>query len=144
LEAGADERISPSQFGFTRKRSTEDALYCARRAIEKAWAHRGGAVHLLALDWRMAFDSINSESLISALKRFGLPSHILKIVCAVYTDRCFNVNECGVLSELRTQDSGICQGCPLSPFLFVIVMSVLMSDAKRHMCSDARSALEED
>jgi hypothetical protein len=42
LRAGADERIRPSQFGFRRKRSTEDALHCARRAIEKAWAHRGG------------------------------------------------------------------------------------------------------
>ena len=70
--AGADERLSHAQFGFRAKRSTEDALHCARRAVEEAWAHRGGEVHLLALDWRKAFDSINANGLLAALKRLGL------------------------------------------------------------------------
>jgi hypothetical protein len=60
LGAGADELLWTSQFGFRRCRSTEDALHCARRAIEEAWAHRGGKVHLLALDWAKALDSINT------------------------------------------------------------------------------------
>ena len=143
-EAGADERICPSQLGFRRNRSTEGALHCARRAIEKAWAHRGGTAHLMTLDWAKAFDSINSESLILALRRFGLPNHVLDIVRSIYTDRKFQVNECGALSDLRCQGSGICQGYLLSPFLFVIVMSVLMTDAKNRLSSGSKTALGEN
>ena len=73
-----------------------------------------------------------------------MPDHVIEIVRAIYTNRRFHVSECGVVSELRNQDSGICQGCPLSPFLFVIVMSVLTSDAKRRMSTTARTALEAD
>ena len=87
-EAGAGERICPSQFGFRRNRSTEGALHCARRAIEKAWAHRGGTAHLMALDWAKAFDSINSESLILALRRFELPRSLTSAeLCQTYGAR---------------------------------------------------------
>ena len=61
LAAGADSRLWASQFAFRRGRGTEDALYCVRRAVELAWSQRGGKMYLLALDWRKAFGSINSE-----------------------------------------------------------------------------------
>ena len=143
LQAGADERICSSQFGFRRKRSTEDALHCARRAIEKAWAHKEGSVHLMALDWRKAFDSVNPQSLVLALKRFGFPHQVIEIVRDIYKDRRFHVSECGVQSDLRRQDSGICQGCPLSPFLFVILVSVLLTDAKKNLSTAGQAALEQ-
>ena len=84
--AGADAFLWPSQFGFRPERSTDDALHCARRAVELAWAHRGGSVHLLALDWKRAFDSINSESLLQALTRFGLPGHVVSVIRAIYSN----------------------------------------------------------
>ena len=43
LLAGADDRLSPTQFGFRKHRGTEDALHCARRAIDRAMADRGGS-----------------------------------------------------------------------------------------------------
>ena len=39
------------------------------------------------------------------------------------------VRDAGHTSELRSQLFGIFQGCPLSPFLFSIVMTVLLFDA---------------
>ena len=50
LDAGLDERLWRSQFGFRRGRSTQDAIYVARRHIELACAQRTGRVSLLALD----------------------------------------------------------------------------------------------
>ena len=128
-DAGADACIQASQFGFRPKRSTEDALHCARRAVERAFADRGGCLHLLALDWQMAFDSINPAAMINALRRFGLPPHICQVVQAIYSERHFRVSDTGQTSAEHLQFSGICQGCPLSPFLFVMVMTVLMHDA---------------
>ena len=69
--------------------STQDALHCARRAVERAFADRGGCLHLLALDWQMAFDSINPAAMINALRRFGLPPHICQVVQAIYYEKHF-------------------------------------------------------
>ena len=118
-----------SQFGFRPNRNTSQALHCARRALELACSSRNGALHLVALDWRKAFDSINPDRLLLALRRFGLPQNFLDIVSSIYDARKFNVRDCGLMSRTGQLQSGVCQGCPLSPFLFGIVMTVLMSDA---------------
>ena len=141
LEAGAEERMWSAQFGFRTNQGTEDALHCALRAVVLAWARKNGAVHLLALDWRKAFDSINPEGLLDALRRFGLPEHFLTVVASIYTDRTFQVKECGVSSDKRKQRAGICQGCPLSPFLFIAVMTVLMHDSYKALDNQQRGIL---
>lgn len=141
--AGADERIWPTQFGFKRQRGTDEALHCARRAVERAWADRGGKLHLLDLDWRKAFDSINPDALLNALRRFGLPPKFVDMVSAIYTNRVFEVSECGATSSRNVQNAGICQGCPLSPYLFIIVMTVLMHDARGLLDEDALTAISD-
>ena len=72
LRAGADEHIGSTQFGFRKKRGTEDALHCVRRAVERAWAERYGCLHMLAVDWSRAFDSISTEALINSVIRLGV------------------------------------------------------------------------
>jgi hypothetical protein len=65
---------------------------------------------------------------------------MLDIIDCIYTDRKFKVAECGGESELRRQEFGISQGCPLSPFLFGIVMTVLMTDAVAMLSPEAKIA----
>ena len=143
LDAGADSRLSPSQYGFRKRRGTEDALHCVRRAIELTWAHRDGRMHVMALDWRKAFDSINPTSLLKALRTFGIPQPFVDMIESIYTGRTFQVQECGFTSSLHEQLSGICQGCPLSPFLFIVVMTVLMDNARKLLSPNALAALQQ-
>ena len=70
-----------------------------------------------------------------ALERFGLPDCFIKMISEIYSSRDFFVSECGVNSEVRGQSFGISQGCPLSPYLFVILMSVLLRDAQDDLSS---------
>ena len=74
LDAGLDERLWKSQFRFQKQRCTEDAIYIARRHTELACAQRHGKVSLLALDWRKAFDSINVDRIVEALRQYGITS----------------------------------------------------------------------
>ena len=140
--AGAERRLWDRQFGFRSGRSTEDALFIVRRRMEQAIAARGGRALVLALDWRKAFDSISPDRLFWALQRFGVSESMLAVVKDIYKSRVFKVADSGVESGEHPQKAGISQGCPLSPFLFGIVMTVLMSDARGMLSEKAKIACE--
>ena len=130
---GAEDRIWRTQFGFKSRCGTRDALFLARRLIERAWDLKDGMLVFLALDWAKAFDSISPDALLEALRRFGVPACMLKVISSIYSSRRFQVRDAGCTSKPHPRRFGICQGCPLSPFLFVMVMTVLMHDAKREL-----------
>ncbi len=84
----------------------------------------------LALDWAKAFDSISPACLSKALLRFGIPEPFIEMVNNIYDRRSFFVADSGQESDMHVQHFGISQGCLLSPFLFIIVMTILMEDAR--------------
>ena len=130
-KAGAENRVWSTQYGFRSKHSTADALFLARRMIEATWDQRDGKLMLLALDWAKAFDSVSPEALCESLRRFGVPPALIQMVRAIYMERLFYVQDHGAGSEVRTQSFGIAQSCPLLPFFFVMMTTVLMHDATR-------------
>ena len=91
---------------------------------------KNGNLLLLALDWAKAFDSISPAGLVNAMSRFVIPYHFCSVVRGIYNGRHFIVRDGGVTSGQHPQCFGISQGCPLSPFLFSIVMTLLIQDAK--------------
>ena len=101
----------------------------ARRMLEDTWSTRDGSRLFLALDWAKAFDSVSPDALAASLRRFGCPDGFVEVVQSIYSDRKFVVQDFGTTSSIHQQKYGICQGCPLSPFLFTIVMTTLLTDA---------------
>ena len=79
-EAGSDDRIWATQFGFKQNCGTIDALFMARFIIEKQWAAKESAKKILALDWAKAFDSIAPDALSDALRRIGVPKKFVKVI----------------------------------------------------------------
>ena len=88
---------------------------------------------MLALNWRRAFDSINSEILTQVLCRFDVFEHMLKIVGDIYSNRLFKVANKPSRSEEHSQLIGISHECPLLPFLFIMVITVLFDDVVREL-----------
>ena len=142
VEARVQDALWSTQFGFRPGCGTEDAIFVARRQIEIACAGRYGKIKLLALDWKKAFDSVHTQSLLDALRRFGLPRDFIDLIQRLMQDRWFYVTDCGETSAKHRQNSGISQGCTLSPFIFVILMSVLMHDAVNLLHGAARAAFD--
>ena len=70
------------------------------------------------------------------MRRFGIPEPFVAMITKVYSHRCSYAQDCGSKSDQRAQAFGICQGCPLSPFLFTILMTVLMTDARAAMTTN--------
>ena len=137
---GVEKKLSNSQFGFRPQRSTADALFLVRRMIDAAVADKHGELYLILLDWSKAFDRVKTPAMLNALQRFGIPGKMLRVIRSIYTDRVFFVRDWGVQSSQHPQSAGIAQGCPLSPYLFIIVMSILMTDVKASLSAAGYNA----
>ena len=127
-----DAWIQKSQFGFRPKKSTAQAIFIARRLMDIS-ERTGANLSLVLLDWKMAFDKVNQTKLLQALRRLKVPPRMLKTIGHIYSTPKFRVATGGHSSTFRTQHSGIRQGCPLSPYLFVILMSTLFHDIKQRL-----------
>ena len=122
-----DPYISKAQFGFRRHRSTTHALFVARR-IQDIGEQTGDNLIITLLDWEKAFDKVSHERMLQALERLNIPPKILKVVKSLYSYPSFRVKRDRFTSETKMQNAGIRQGCPLSPYLFILVMTVMFRD----------------
>ena len=57
-----------------------------------------------------------------------LHEELIEMTKAFYAQPTFTVASEQYTSSTKTQETGIRQGCPLSPYLFVMMMTVLLSD----------------
>ena len=132
LAAAMDHRLRRTQFGFRKGRSCTQPLFVLHRLIEAA-LESSQSLHLLFLDWAKAFDKISHSGLISALRRFGVPDSFVDAITAIYANPQFKVRVNGRESGVHRAGSGIRQGCPLSPYLFLFLHSMIMEDVDREV-----------
>ena len=127
LTKTCEAKLRTTQYGFRAQRSTIHPIFVLRRAME--WSNMTSRpLNLLFLDWKQAFDSLDHTAMMSALERFGLPPNICKLIASLYESPTFTVQGRSDHTALGTVSSGIRQGCPLSPYLFIIVLSVIFQD----------------
>ena len=127
IASSIDYILSPHQFGFRKSRSTSTPVFLIRRLLEHFERHTT-SLYLLFLDWQQAFDSVSREAVQTALVGYGLPEAIINPVMALFQDCKFFVQDGSFCSETYSQNRGIRQGCPLSPYLFIVLLSSVMAD----------------
>jgi hypothetical protein len=75
-----------------------------------------------------AFDSVDRAVLLDTLVRKGMPAKYVNIIRALYSHTSGQVRVYGELSTTFSTESGVRQGCPLSPFLFNFVIDAIMEE----------------
>ena len=80
---------------------------------------------IISLDAEKAFDKIQHPFMIKVLERSGITATYLNIVKAIYSKSTANIKLNGENLNMIPLKSGTRQGCPLSPYLFNIVLEVL-------------------
>jgi hypothetical protein len=135
LRESAEERIRATQYGFRPKRGTSQALAIVRRIFDAAASNSSPGLLALILDWAKAFDRLKIDALLSALERFGIPGPLLEMIASIYRIRYFIILDERQQSTQRQQRAGIAQGCPLSPYLFILVQTVLLHDVDQRLAA---------
>ena len=72
------------------------------------------------LDWSKAFDRIKHDTLLDALRRFGIPTDMLNMIAAIYRYRSFVLRDPVVNSSQRPQAAGIAHRCFVDAQLFFL------------------------
>ena len=127
-----DHKLRPTQYGFRKNRSCSQPLHIVRRLQDKA-EKTGATLYLMFLDWEKAFDKIHPEALIASLRRYGVTEDFVEMIINIYSQPLFTVTAAGTTSQVEKAQTGIRQGCPLSPYLFLVVHSAIMHDVEQLM-----------
>ena len=92
---------------------------------------------IILFDFEAACPSISPEYLLDMLGRLGMPDSIVRPMQALYHDyRCWVKIAGGAYDGFR-MSSGVRQGCPLSPLLFVFVVDILLRKLEQSFPGDS-------
>ncbi|KAF1327406.1 reverse transcriptase, partial [Globisporangium splendens] len=118
--------IHHTQAGFVPGRAiptTIDVLLAAQqRATSDPAMSRAIA---LLLDFAKAYDSLDRSFLAQALQHLGFPLKFVHLVKVLHSQTTYKFIVNGFLSRKYNVTSGIRQGCPLAPLLFILALEVL-------------------
>ena len=98
----------------------------------------GSKLGVILLDWEKSFDKISRTGLDKALERYQVDPKLRRIITNLYTNTDFMVQLNKSKSNWQEQSAGIRQGRPLSPHLFLVVMSVLWADINEELGNNTR------
>ena len=116
--------IDPDQSGFLKGRNIGSNIRLIMDVIEYTECNETpGAI--LFLDIEKAFDSVSHDFLLQILKYFNFGDNFISWVKTLYTNRKSYVLNNGFLSQSINMNNGIFQGCPISPYLFLLVIETM-------------------
>ncbi|CAI5474483.1 unnamed protein product [Closterium sp. Yama58-4] len=122
--------ISENQFSFIPGRRLADAVKVVADTIDAAVIGKEDW-YLLMVDFQKAYDSVSRTFLFRTLERMGFPAAFINWTRGLHEHAATQLLVNGWLGERVNVESGVRQGCPLAPFLFICAAEPLSQEAER-------------
>ena len=81
--------------------------------------------YLFLLDLKKAYDTLDRAFLLRSLLHLGLPPHFITLIKTLHTDTSTRLNINNSLGPHIPISSGVRQGCPIAPQLFICAIEML-------------------
>jgi hypothetical protein len=120
---------SDLQFGFKKKHSTAQALFCLKETIN-AYTNNGSSVYVSFLDASKAFDRVVHVGLYVKLIQRGFPKIFVDIVISMYHGMWCRVRWGSQYSDWFQVKAGVKQGGVLSPTFYSVYVDDLVIHLK--------------
>jgi len=118
--------LSEFQAGFRKGYSTVDNIFCLN-SISQHYLLKKKKLYALFVDFKAAFDSIVTYTLFYKLSNIGISSKMLAIIQSLYANNFALVWDGETTSEPFATETGVKQGCLLSPLLFALFLDDLVT-----------------
>ncbi|KAA3463577.1 LINE-1 reverse transcriptase isogeny [Gossypium australe] len=118
--------ISQEQAGFIAGRNIFDNIILAQEVIHSMRCNRKGRQWMaIKLDLEKAYDRVSWEFINTSLTAAGIPLFLRNVIMSAISSSTMQILWNGVPTQKFKPNRGIRQGCPLSPYLFVLCMEWL-------------------
>lgn len=85
-----------------------------------------GEIYVNFIDFEKAFDKVHREKMWNILSEYGLPNKYVQTIRLLYENYTARIEHEGKLTQKIKINSGVRQGCILSPLLFIIIIDWVM------------------
>ena len=124
-EAEKLQLLPINHFGGRKGRCTTDAIHTLIASVKNAW-RRGDVVSVLFLDVQSAFPSTVPKRLFHNMRMRGVPAIYTEWLSRKMTGRTTILDFNDIASSPFEVTSGLDQGCPLSPILYLFYNTPLL------------------
>jgi len=121
------QRSRERSSGFRKQRNPTQKLLAIDAAIRKAKREKL-ELHMISLDIRKAFDSVEHWTIREALSEYGLglPAHMVETIMDTLTNTNIQIRSDFDSQTRYKSERGVRQGDPLSSTLFVLAIDPLI------------------
>lgn len=127
LKGVLDKLIENDQQGFVRGRDISGNIILVKEIIEYCdRENKEGA--LILMDFQKAYDRVSREVMFELLERLNFGEIFRKYVRLLYKEAAARIEINDQFSESFVTQGGVRQGCPLSPYLFLLVIELLANE----------------
>ena len=113
--------LDPYQFAYRPKRSTDDAIATALHLCLAHLENKNSHAQMLFIDFSSSFNTVIPQHLVDKLSKIGISTSLCNWLLDFLTNRPQTVRVGNNSSATTIINTGVPQGCVLSPLLFTLM-----------------------